>query len=192
MASSHTAAPSTTSSTASTPVLPPKPSITSAELHRSVADSSSAIERTLLLECNTLLLQQPHSPTVSRIAPGPSASASLQSKQQQNHHITHHYERLSYERDSKLAMLTNEIGTVNMRLQELAAHKKRLLDQVAMCDQEIGALNARSTALGADLTNNTRYYQQQLEQLANTGEFLPDRTKFVPVLGFFVWPCRCM
>lgn len=138
-----------------------------ADLHRSITESSADIERTLLNECN-MLLNQPNSPVgVSRIAPGDAHS--LQSKHQQNHHITSHYERLSYERDAKLSLLSNEIGANNMRIQEVSAHKKRLLEQVALCDQELGSLNGRGNALAADLNSNTFYYQQQLDQLAHTG-----------------------
>jgi septal ring factor EnvC (AmiA/AmiB activator) len=143
------------------------PTISPAEVQRSIADSASLIERTLLSECN-LLLGQPHSPGVSRIVPG--AGASLQSKHQQNNHITSNYERLAYERDAKLSVLANDLNNSNARIQELAAHKKRLLEQVALCDQEIGALTTRSNALSADLTANAHYYQQQLDQLAQTGK----------------------
>jgi hypothetical protein len=143
------------------------PTISPAEVQRSITDSASLIERTLLSECN-LLLGQPHSPGVSRIVPG--AGASLQSKHQQNNHITSNYERLAYERDAKLSVLANDLNNSNARIQELAAHKKRLLEQVALCDQEIGALTTRSNALSADLTANAHYYQQQLDQLAQTGK----------------------
>lgn len=153
------------------PTTPAVPVATPADLHRSIADSASSIERTLLSECN-MLLNQPNSPAgVSRIAPG-STAAQLQSKHQQNHHITSNYERLSYERDAKLSVLANELNANNVRVQELAVHKKRLLDQVAMCDQEIGALTARANALSADLNANAQYYQQQLDQLAQTGGFV--------------------
>lgn len=144
------------------------PTVSPAELQRSIADSASAIERTLLSECNLLLSQPATTVGVSRIAPGPVNS--LQSKHQQNNHITSNYERLSYERDAKLAVLANDLNTTNARVQELTAHKKRLLEQVALCDQEIGGLTTRANALTAEYSNSAHYYQQQLDQLAQTGE----------------------
>src|SRR5689334_21545034 len=105
----------------------------------------------------------------SRIAPG--STASIKSKHQQNNHITSNYERVSYERDTKLSVIANELNGTNVRIQELSAHKKRLLDQVAMYDQEIDALTVRGNALSADLSANAHYYQQQPDQLAQTGMY---------------------
>ena len=142
--------------------------VTAADLSRNVADSTATIERTLLSECN-LLLNGSNSPVnVSRIAPG-SAAASLQSKHQQSHSINSSFERMSYERDAKLSVLSNELNANNMRIQEVTAHRKRLLDQVQMCDQELGNLSARGNSLTNDLNASTFYYQQQLDQLAQTG-----------------------
>ena len=117
-----------------------------------------------------MLLNQPNSPAgVSRIAPGNDAS--IQSKHLQNNHITSNYEKLTYERDAKLAALANEFNASNMRLQDVSAHKKRLLEQVALCDQEINALTVRANSLSADLNSTTVYYQKQLDQLAQTGKY---------------------
>lgn len=139
------------------------PTANATELTRSVAESTASIERILLNECDLLGsgLAHPHSPVAT--------VSSVQSKHQQSHHINSQYDRLSYERDAKLGALSNELSASNMRMQELSAHKQRLLEQVQLCDQELGNLGARANALNSELSNATFYYQQQLDQLVQTG-----------------------
>ena len=140
-----------------------------AELNRSIAESSTSIEHMLLMEGN--------SGGSSGGAVGSSDarlqlqlhSSSLQAKHEQSYTINSHYERTTYERDAKLSGISNELAASNMRLQEVTAHKQRLLEQVQLCDQELGNLSSRIGALNTDLSNSRYYYQQQLEQLAQTG-----------------------
>lgn len=145
----------------------PTAAANAAELTKSVAESSASIERILLNECNLLA---PSPSDMAHPAAATSSAASIQSKHQQSHHINSHFDRLCYERDAKLSSLSNELSANSMRTQELSAHKQRLLEQVALCDQELGNLNVRSNALSSELSNATFYYQQQLDQLVQTGK----------------------
>lgn len=138
----------------------PVTSASAADLNRSVSESSSLIEHILLTEFDN---------SAGSGALSPVSASSLQSKHQHSHHINSTFERAIYERDSKLATLNSELGASNLRLQELTAHKQRLLEQVRLCEQEIANVGARANTLTTELGNTTYFYQQQLDQLVQTG-----------------------
>jgi len=121
----------------------PMASASAADLNKSVSESSSLIEHILLTEFDN---------AAGSGALSPVSASSLQSKHQ---HINSTFERAIYERDSKLATLNSELGASNLRLQELTAHKQRLLEQVRLCEQEIANVGARSGTLTTELGNTT-------------------------------------
>ena len=123
-----------------------------AGLTRSISESSSVIENMILVECNI------------------AADLSVQTKYQQNHSINTTFERMTHERDHKVAGLSNDLATCNMRLQELHMHRERMLEQLQHCEQEIANLSNRISGYNTELNNSTIYYQQQLEALAHSGK----------------------
>ena len=141
---------------------PAAPSASATDLSRSVAESSSLIEHILLNEFDNA--------SIASGALSPVSASSLQTKHQQSHHINSTFEVVIHERDAKMAALNHELSAHNMRLQELNAHKQRLLEQVRLCDVELNNVGGRVKALTTDLNNATYFYQQQLDQLVQTGK----------------------
>ena len=141
---------------------PAAPSASATDLSRSVAESSSLIEHILLNEFDNA--------SIASGALSPVSASSLQTKHQQSHHINSTFEVVIHERDAKMAALNHELSAHNMRLQELNAHKQRLLEQVRLCDAELSNVGGRVKALSTDLGNATYFYQQQLDQLVQTGK----------------------
>lgn len=162
---------------------PAAPSPSATDLSRSVAESSSLIEHILLSEFDHASL--------ANGALSPVSASSLQTKHQQSHHINSTFEVVIHERDAKMALLNHELNAHNARLQELNTHKQRLLEQVRLCDAELNNVGGRVKALTTDLSNATYFYQQQLDQLVQTGTFY-SLGAFLSITIRSVYPSYCI
>jgi len=115
-----------------------------------IRDDVEQLEQSLLQACNI----NPAQP--------------LMAKHKESSSISSSYDRLQWERDSKLGGLDSELNTCQARLEQLKQQKQLLLQQLQACDEEIVSLESRSKILRDDLGFNTTFYTNKLEELQSS------------------------